>query len=293
MGQSTMKPRSAAATAALLVGILGNAVRSDLVPSVRAAQVSTAQSDGRGELVSLGIAGSRVNGRAFKSAESNPNPALVVVLHGDLLEPADTYHYAFARTMAAEAPNVVAVGLLRPGYSDEQGHRSDGDALTATGDNYTAEVVAAVAAATEQLKVRYRARTTILVGHSGGAAIAALLLGRHPDIANASLLVACPCDVPAWRQHMMSVRPNPIWERPHRGLSPMDFVANVNPSTMVDLVVGGEDQVVLPEYSQQYAAALRARGVDARVSILPGLGHNILQRPAVIRRASELIARVR
>jgi hypothetical protein len=67
--------------------------------------------------------------------------------------------------MASETPNIVAVGLLRPGYSDERGNRSDGDALTATGDNYTAEVVAAVAAATEQLKSRYRARTTILVGH--------------------------------------------------------------------------------------------------------------------------------
>lgn len=73
----------------------------------------------------------------------------------------------------------------------------------------------------------------------------------------------------------------------------MDFVTNVNASTMVDLVVGDEDHVVLPDYSHKYAAALRARGVDARVSILPGLGHNILQRPAVIRMASELIARVR
>ena len=73
----------------------------------------------------------------------------------------------------------------------------------------------------------------------------------------------------------------------------MDFVTNVNASTMVDLVAGDEDQVVLPDYSQKYAAALRARGVDARVSILPGLGHNILQQPAVIRMASELVARVR
>ena len=73
----------------------------------------------------------------------------------------------------------------------------------------------------------------------------------------------------------------------------MDFVKDVNASTTVELVVGDEDQVVLPDYSQRYGAALRARGVDARVSILPGLGHNILQRPAVIRMARELIARVR
>jgi pimeloyl-ACP methyl ester carboxylesterase len=245
-----LREHSAAAMAVLLVGIWSAAVGPDLAPSMRAAQVTTAQSSERSELVSFDVAGARMTGRAFKSAEANRDPALVVVLHGDLLEPGNTYHYGFARTMAYEAPNIVAVGLLRPGYSDERGNRSDGDALTATGDNYTAEVVAAVAAATEQLKSRYRASTTILVGHSGGAAIAALLLGRYPDIANASLLVACPCDVPAWRKYMMSVRQNPIWQRPHQGLSPMDFVTGVNSSTTVELVVGDEDLVVLPEYSR-------------------------------------------
>jgi pimeloyl-ACP methyl ester carboxylesterase len=287
-----MKKRSAAAITGLLLSISNGAVRGDLV-SMRAAQASPGQSNERSELVSLDVAGGRMTGRAYKSAESNAGPALVVVLHGDLFESGNTYHYGFARTMASDTPNMVAVGLLRPGYSDERGNRSDGDALTATGDNYTAEVVAAVAAATEQLKSRYRARKTVLVGHSGGAAIAALLLGRYPDIADASLLVACPCDVPAWRKYMMSVRPNPVWQRPHRGLSPMDFVKDVKPSTTVELVVGDEDQVALPDYTQKYAAALRARGVDVRVSILPGLGHNILQRPAVIRMASELIARGR
>jgi pimeloyl-ACP methyl ester carboxylesterase len=288
-----MKDVPAQAMAGLLLGVLNAPVSFGLAPSMRVAQVSAAQSSERSELVSLDVVGGRMTGRAYMSMEANSNPALVVVLHGDLLEPGNTYHYGFARTMASETPNIVAVGLLRPGYSDERGNRSDGDALTATGDNYTAEVVAAVAAATEQLKSRYRARTVILVGHSGGAAIAALLLGQYPDVFNASLLVACPCDVPAWRKYMMSVRGNPIWQRPHRGLSPMDFATAVNSSTAVELVVGDEDQVALPDYSQKYAAAVRARGVDARVSLLPGLGHNILQRPEVIRMASALIARVR
>ena len=73
----------------------------------------------------------------------------------------------------------------------------------------------------------------------------------------------------------------------------MDFATDVKSSTRVELVVGDQDQVALPDYSQKYAAAVRARGVDARVSLLPGLGHNILQRPEVIGMASALIARVR
>jgi predicted esterase len=194
--------------------------------------------------------------------------------------------------LAAQASNVVVVGLLRPGYSDERGNRSDGDALSATGDNYTAEVVEAVALATTQIEDRYGTGATILIGHSGGAAIAALVLGRHPDVADAALLVACPCDLPAWRSYMMSVRPNPVWQQPHQGLSPMDETSGVRPTTIVELMVGAEDDVVRLEYSQAYAADLRSRGVEADVTILPSLGHNILQRPPVFGQARELITRM-
>jgi pimeloyl-ACP methyl ester carboxylesterase len=243
----------------------------------------------RSEFVWVDVTGGRIGGRAYINAGSDDRPVLVVVLHGDLLEPNNSYHYGFARTVADASSNVVAVGLLRPGYSDERGNRSDGDILNATGDNYTADVVDAVATATRQMRSRYRARAALLIGHSGGAAIAALVLGRHPDAADGGLLVACPCDLPAWRSHMMTVRPSPIWQQPHKGLSPMDAAPGVRPASVVRLVVGDQDDVVRPKYSQDYADALRQRKVDATVAILPGLGHNILQRPAVIDMANALI----
>src|SRR6185436_16034197 len=89
--------------------------------------------------------------------------------------------------------DVVAAGLLRPGYTDNAGDRSDGERGEARGDNYTADVADAVATATRALAQRVKARRVILVGHSGGASIAALVLGRHPGIADAALLVACGC----------------------------------------------------------------------------------------------------
>ena len=255
------------------------------------ASVSAASRE-RSEFVWLDVAGGRIGGRAFLGGDMDDRPTLVVVLHGDLLEPGNSYHYGFARTVAERASNVISVGLLRPGYSDERGNRSDGEILNATGDNYTPEVVEAVAEATRQMRDRYRAGATILIGHSGGAAIAALVLGRHPDVADAALLAACPCDLPAWRAYMMSVRPNPVWEQPHRGLSPLDATAGVRPTSLVELMVGEDDEVVRAEYSEDYVTALRARDVEANVTILSGLGHNILQRPPVISMAIELITRV-
>lgn len=242
------------------------------------------------EFVWLDVRNGRIGGQAYINADLADGLVLIVVLHGDLLSPNYSYHYRFAQTVAAQASNVVVVGLLRPGYSDERGNRSDGNTLNRTGDNYTAEVVEAVASATKQFKARYGVGSTILIGHSGGAAIAALVLGRHPKVADAALLVACPCDLPAWRAHMMTVRASPIWQWPHQKLSPIDTVSGVQPTSIVELVVGDEDEFVLPEFSRDYVAALREHSVQANVTILPGLGHNIPQQSAVMVMANELIA---
>ena len=254
-----------------------------------APESSTGRASPRSEFVWLNVPDGRIGGRAYIRPDSADIRVLAIVLHGDLLQPDNSYHYRFARTVAAQSSDVVVVGLLRPGYSDERGNRSDGDILNATGDNYTAEVVEAVASATRQMEERYGAGSTVLIGHSGGAAIAALVLGRHPDVADAALLVACPCDLPAWRAYMMSVRPHPVWRQPHQGLSPMDAVVGFRPGVIVELMVGDDDDVVRPDYSQDYAAKLRERDIEANVTILPGLGHNILQNPLVISMANELI----
>ena len=274
------------ATLALMAATWSTVSAQDPAPSAPA----TDREKPRSELVWLDGREGRIGGRAYINADSAEEPVLIIVLHGDLLSPDFSYHYRFAQKMAAQASNVVVVGLLRPGYRDEHGNRSDGDTLNRTGDNFTAEVVEAVASATTQLQDRYRAGATVLVGHSGGAAIAALVLGRHPDVAEAALLVACPCDLPAWRAHMMTMRRSPIWQLPHQGLSPLDNVSGVTSTARVELLVGEEDPVVLPEFSHDYAAALRERSARARVTILPGLGHDILHQPLVAEVANELIA---
>jgi poly(3-hydroxybutyrate) depolymerase len=242
------------------------------------------------EALWIPVSGGRIKAQAFKSADLAADPTLLIVLHGDLLEPNDSYHYRFAEAIAARASNVVAVGLIRPGYVDEAGDRSSGDRLRQTGDNYTSEVAQAVATAAAYLKSRYGAGSVVIAGHSGGAAIAALMLGRHTELVDAALLVACPCNLPAWRAHMKALQESDVWDLPHQGLSAIDFTPMVRKSAVVRLEVGSDDTVTPPEYSTQYAAALVERGIDAQVSVLEGLDHRILLQPAIQQSALDLIS---
>jgi pimeloyl-ACP methyl ester carboxylesterase len=110
----------------------------------------------------------------------------------------------------------------------------------------------------------------ILVGHSGGATIAAILLGRNPEMADAAVLVACGCGAT-------------------QSLQPLDFVSEVRQGRTVRLLVGDQDEVTPPELSQRYAGALQKRGVDAQVIVLPGVGHNIVFTAPVFAEIARLV----
>lgn len=229
-----------------------------------------------GETEWIDVRAGKLKADVYSTTTLSDRPVLVVVLHGDLFNPTPSYQYAFAQalTQGFDAPampdrvrarlgphpgvhDVVAAGLLRPGYTDNAGDRSDGDRGDARGDNFTAEVTDAVAAAVRTLKERYKARRVVMVGHSGGATIAAIVLGRHPGVADAALLVACGCGAT-------------------RSLQPLDFVSEVSRGATVRLLVGDQDEVTPLELSQRYADRLQRRGVNAQLTVLPGLGHNIM-----------------
>lgn len=230
----------------------------------------------------IGVPFGRLKTRVYTGPAASESPVLVLVLHGDLPDPPPSYQYEFAKVIANTVENVVATGVLRPGYRDPTGARSSGDMGGAVADNYTPQVVDAVAGVVRELAKDYRARKTILVGHSGGAAIAANLLGRQPDVAQGAVLVACGCDPRAWRATRWAETGNPIFDGPTRSLLPLDLAPDVAPGTIVRMVVGQDDDVAPPQHSRAYATALRERGVDVSVEVLPGLGHNILFAPRVL-----------
>jgi len=241
--------------------------------------------------------GLQLKAEIYKSPKVGDHPVLIVVLHGDLLDGSESpsYHYLFASRSAAKMDNVVIAAFLRPGYTDGDGDRSGGERGMATGDNYTAEVVDATAQAIGELKTLFHPVMTVLVGHSGGAAISADLLGGQPLAGDAALLVSCPCDVPEWRKEMLRTQLSNIgplsllFLLPVKSLSPMDSVNSVRPSVRVRMVVGSRDSVAPPKFTERYADALRKHGVDVSVTIAPGLEHNILLQPVVFEQLKDIV----
>ena len=190
---------SAAARLALCAALVGSA------PPVLAQSAPPAEGAAKAGATMWVATAQRVKTRIYESAGLSPHPILIIVLPGDSPAGPPTYQYRFAERAAAAIPDAVVAAVLRPGYSDGE-DRSDGMRGETTGDNYTPEVINAVATVLSELKTKYHPRRVILVGHSGGAAITANLLNQQGIAADAALLVSCPCDLAAWRKHMQSIK---------------------------------------------------------------------------------------
>jgi pimeloyl-ACP methyl ester carboxylesterase len=207
----------------------------------------------------------------FGAESAGEAPVLAVVVHGDISDGgAAAYHETFARGLPR--PGVVVVALWRPGYADAAGRKSEGSTLDRS-DNYTAEVVTAMAGAIDALKKHYRARRVVYVGHSGGAAIGGVLIGRRPGLVDAAVLASCPCDIPRW----LASRGRPPWTR---SLSPDFFVLRVPTSTQVLAITGADDDNTFPALAENYVARLQARNVPARFVAVPDAGHGFSQMAA-------------
>jgi predicted esterase len=269
----------------LLLALLTTTVSA---ASCRSPQTQWTENDG-GTTHWIEVPAGRLKTRVYTGTAVSRPPVLVLVLHGDLPEPPPSYQYEFAKHIAETSTGVVAAGVLRPGYADPAGDRSSGDMGRAVADNYSPEVVDAVALAARELARAHGAHAIVLVGHSGGAAIAANLLGRHPDLAHGAVLAACGCDPVKWRATRRAETGNPIFDGPTRSLLPLDLAGDVASRAIVRMVVGEEDDIAPPAYSQAYATALRQRGIDVSVDVVPGAGHNILFHPRVVEAVAEVL----
>lgn len=240
------------------------------------------ESQARGTGFTVGKSGHRIVGRVFLTGEANPHAPLVVVLHGDAPFRNPGYQYEFAERLAQAVPGTRVAALLRPGYTDPFGAKSDGDRGFAIGENYTPDVIAALAEAIRELKSEWRVSRVLLVGHSGGAASAASVAALDPGLIDRLYLVGCPCDVPAFRKHMASAQHDPMWLLPSHSLSPMDALDQMQQRTAITAISGSDDPIALPEYARAYIAKANARGISATMVTLPGEGHEILLDPRVI-----------
>ena len=113
------------------------------------------------------------------------------------------------------------------------------------------------------LKKHYKPKRVLIIGHSGGAAIASLILNFYPELIDGALLINCPCDLKHWR---------PDWEQ---SLSPIEHIDHINPKIPVRIISGAEDDVVFPELGKNYTQQLIKNKHNAKFYLGIGMKHNL------------------
>ncbi len=203
----------------------------------------------------------------YTAVEETNNGVILVFLHGDnqgqLL-----INTVRSGVRFAEASKTTTLLALRPGYRSELG-QSDGFNAFAD-DDYTAGNVDVVAQALSNIK-SIHAKKIILIGHSGGSAMTALIANRYPTVADAYIIVGCPCNIDEWRAwRNASAGRSGHWSR---SLSPHRETKGIPVTTKIELVVGSNDMNTKPIFSANYVEQLQQQGVKATLTLAEGADH--------------------
>jgi predicted esterase len=188
-------------------------------------------------------------------------PILLVFIHGDGIPGGGPNDYLKYQATKFVAPDVVPVVLIRPGYYDSYGNYSTGESYAFAkqgypNDSYRPHTVATLADAVSKLKAFYQARCTILVGHSGGAIMSGIILGKYSELANGAVLASVVGDVHAWaKKHRYGNYP--------RSLSPDNFISQIPKDDFIYIVSGTNDQNTYPSMSKDYYNRLKKQGIKA------------------------------
>jgi hypothetical protein len=101
-----------------------------------------------------------------------------------------------------------------------------------------------------------------------------------PHLAEAAILVSCPCDLVAWRTGRA---------RWFRSENPIQWIDKVNAAAKVIALTGTKDSTTSPSVVTGYIEGLKARGIDAIFQPIPDVEHaNALESGAV----SDAVARL-
>lgn len=201
---------------------------------------------------------------------------LTVYLEGDGLvaldrhtpshDPTPVDPLALRLALADPQPNVAY--LARPCQYRINVPRDPCDPRHWGSHRFAPEVVEATSQALDQIKARMGARALRLVGHSGGAALAALVTARRTDVV-AWASVAGNLDTEAWVQ---ALRLSPL----HGSLNPRKVAGDLRHLPQVHLI--GEADRVVPErvlgaFLQAMDGTTVSLATDGRVVRVPHFDH--------------------
>jgi pimeloyl-ACP methyl ester carboxylesterase len=150
-------------------------------------------------------------------------------------------------------------------------------------------MVAAAAETVTSVRQRFPRARLVIVGDSGGAALAANLAGVQPHLVDGIVLVSCPCALPEWRAHLKEQGPAATFA----GLDPLKTAGGIAPTLRAAVLVGADDAVTPVNLSRAYAEALTLRGIATDYRIVPGKGHDLLDDPEVLAATERLAAALR
>ena len=165
---------------------------------------------------------------------------------------------ATALQMALAQPAGAAAYLARP-CQFSSGSACDSTSVW-TAARFSPDVIDAMGQALDQLKQRQHAQQLVLVGYSGGAAVAALLAERRTDVVGL-VSAAGNLDPESWvRLHGLS---------PLQGsLDPMEQAWKLRELPQLHFA-GGRDRTIEPALIQGFAASMSR----ARVVVVDGFDH--------------------
>lgn len=206
--------------------------------------------------------------RSYHPRQGGAGGVLTVYLEGDglawlsptLPSPDPTPLTPLALQLALAQPDGSAAYLARPCQFVGTRHCTTQDW---TGARFAPDVVTGTSHAVDRLKASLGARELVLVGYSGGAAVALLVAARREDVRQV-ITVAGNLDPDAWAD----------WHRVPR------LTASDNPARHHDELralpqvhlVGSRDPVTPAELAQRFQAA-NPTGTPSQVIEMPGFDH--------------------
>ncbi|RSZ59731.1 alpha/beta hydrolase [Massilia atriviolacea] len=208
---------------------------------------------------------------AVYSPASQPAATLTVYLEGDglawlnanTISPDPTPVHPVALQLALRHPHGAVAYLARPCQFQARALPAACRSALWTDARYGPEVIDSMDTALDRLMQRAGARRLVLVGYSGGGAVAALLAARRADVA-LLLTVAANLDTVEWARRQ---RLSPL----AASLNPADYAAQLARVPQQHWV-GADDTVVPPAVPVAYAARFPA-GARPPVTVVPGFGH--------------------
>ena len=185
-------------------------------------------------------------------------------LSGSQASPDPTPRNPLGLELALRQPHGAAVYLARPCQYVEENDKQNCRMAYWTDLRFANEVIQSANQAIGELKQRYRARELVLLGYSGGGAVAALVAARRTDVTQL-ITVAGNLDHRAWTQLKQL---SPL----NGSLNPADeWRALVNiPQTHL---LGDRDEVIPRAATESYLARFPANRQPNLISIA-GFGHS-------------------